>query len=283
MNPLALDVAKKVLNRKNFMMKNNSLKSKIKEIHPDTTAKILLVDDDNIFRSEFKECFSEYNIREASSAEEALNILKKPNEIDLVILDVRMQGMSGLEALSKIKKLAPQTAVIISTAYSSKDIAVDALRGKADDYIEKPLDIEKTKTTIEKLLDERGGQPDIAACDIRDKMERVKRFIERNCFKKISLSDAANAVYLSPKYLSRAFKEHTGVGFSDFKLTVKIDKSKELLNKTGYKIDQISDKLDYQNTESFIRQFKKFTGLTPTQYRKKKWKAVKKIKKKSIA
>jgi two-component system response regulator YesN len=260
-------------------MKNKPFKNGFKEIGSDATAKILLVDDDNIFRSEFKECFNEYNIREASSAEEALSILKKPNELDLIILDVRMQGMSGLDALSKIKKLSPESAVVISTAYSSKDIAIDALRGRADDYIEKPLDIEKTKATIEKLLETRSGQPDIAACDIGDKMEKVKRFIERNCFKKISLNDAANIVYLSPKYLSRAFRQHTGMGFSDFKLTIKIEKSKELLNETGYKIDQISDKLDYQNTESFIRQFKKFTGLTPTQYRKREEKMVKKPRK----
>ncbi|MDD4954852.1 MAG: AraC family transcriptional regulator, partial [Candidatus Omnitrophica bacterium] len=110
---------------------------------------------------------------------------------------------------------------------------------------------------------------DISACTINDKMDKVKRFIERNCFKKISLDDAASTVFLSPKYLSRIFKQSTGMGFSDFRLHIKIDRAKELLEKTGYKVDQISDKLDYQNTESFIRQFKKLTGLTPTQYRVK--------------
>ncbi|MDD4955465.1 MAG: response regulator, partial [Candidatus Omnitrophica bacterium] len=176
--------------------------------------KILLVDDDNIFRSEFKECFNEYGIREAASAEEALNILRKPNEIDLVILDVRMQGMSGLEALAKIKKISPEAAIIISTAYSSKDIAVEALRGRAEEYIEKPLDIDRTREIIDRLLEERNGHADISPCTINDKMDKVKRFIERNCFKKISLDDAASTVFLSPKYLSRIFKQSTGMGFS---------------------------------------------------------------------
>ncbi|MFA5008491.1 MAG: response regulator [Candidatus Omnitrophota bacterium] len=249
--------------------KHKPAKTPSRKISSNNCTKILLVDDDNIFRSEFKECFNEYGIKEAASAVEALDILRKPNEIDLIILDVRMQGMSGLEALAKIKKISPSVAIIISTAYSSKDIAIEALRGKADEYIEKPLDIDRTKDIIEKLLEVRGGPADISACTISDKMDKVKRFIERNCFKKISLNDAANAVFLSPKYLSRIFKQCTGVGFSDFRLNIKIDRAKELLEKTGYKIDQISDKLEYQNTESFIRQFKKLTSLTPTQYRTK--------------
>jgi len=251
----------------NSVKKHKLTKAPARKTNSANCPKILLVDDDNIFRSEFKECFNEYGIREAASAEEALNILKKPNEIDLIILDVRMQGMSGLEALAKIKKISPDAAIVISTAYSSKDIAVEALRGRAEEYIEKPLDIDKTKEIIERLLEARNGHADISACTISDKMDKVKRFIERNCFKKISLNDAANTVFLSPKYLSRIFKQCTGMGFSDFRLRIKIDRAKELLETTGYKIDQISDKLDYQNTESFIRQFKKLTGLTPTQYR----------------
>lgn len=257
-------------------MKNKCTKGVLAELGRYTPEKILLVDDDSVFRSEFKDCFSEYGIKEASSAEEALAILKKPNIVDLIILDVRMQGMSGLEALDKAKKLCPDAAIIISTGYSSKDTALEALRGHADEYIEKPLDIEKTKAVIEKLLEQKSDQADISSCDIKDKVEKVKRFIERNCAKKVSLNDAANVVYLSSKYLSRAFKQHAGVGFSDYRLNLKINKAKELLEKTGYKIDQISDRLDYQNTESLIRQFKKFTGLTPTQYRKKIAKAKKK-------
>ena len=60
----------------------------------------------------------------------------------------------------------------------------------------------------------------------------------------------------------------TGTRFTDYRLKVKISQSRELLKKSGYNIDQIADKLGYKNTESFIRQFKKITGYTPTGYRK---------------
>lgn len=232
-------------------------------------ARVLLVDDDQIFRSEFKDSFEEYGITEASSGDEALKILKKPNEIDLVILDVRMPGINGIEVLTKIKKMSPEVAIIISTAYSSKDVAIEALREKADDYIEKPLDIEATKEIIERMLEAKKSNADYEGMDVKSKIERVKNFLERNCFKKVSLNDAAGAVCLSPKYLSRIFKAHNRIGFSDYKLALKINKAKGFLKKTGYNINQIADKLGYENTESFIKCFKKITGLTPTEYRKK--------------
>lgn len=233
------------------------------------TNRILLVDDDPIFRSEFVECFQEYGIAEASSGDEALAILKKPNELDIVILDVRMSGMNGIEALAKIRKLAPKIRIVILTGYGSKDVAVEALRGQADDYIEKPMDIEATRQVIENFLGTKRNEDGLDAEDIEGKVERVKDFIRRNVYKKVTLEDAAQAVCLSSKYLSRVFKEHAGEGFNEYKLSLKIEEAKNFLAKTGYTVEQISDKLGYLNPESFIRQFKKITKKTPSEFRTK--------------
>ena len=231
---------------------------------------ILIVDDDPEFREEFRDCFNEYEVLEAGNGKEALETLKKPNEIDVVILDVKMPGMNGFEVLSKIKTLDPGLGIVISTGYSSKDAVIEALRGQADNYIEKPLDIDKTREIIDQILDNRKGFSDDASADIKSKIDKVKYFVEKNCYKKVRLEDAAASVCLSPKYLSRVFKENTGTGFSDYKLAVKMAKAKELLQQTGYNVNQISDKLGYENTESFIRQFKKLAKSTPTKYRHKK-------------
>lgn len=231
--------------------------------------RILIVDDDSIFRSEFKECFQEYGIAEASSGEEALHILKKPNEIDLVLLDVRMSGMNGIEVLNRMRKFSPKVRIVILTAYGSKDVAVEALRGQADDYIEKPVDIDLTQKLIEGFLGSKRGEAGLDAVDIKGKVERVKDFIRRNALKKVTLEDAAQTVCLSAKYLSRVFREHAKVGFNEYKLSFKIEEAKNFLLHTGYTVEQISDRLGYQNTESFIRQFKKITKKTPTAFRSK--------------
>ena len=62
-----------------------------------------------------------------------MQLLRKPNEIDLVLLDVMMPGLSGTEVLREMKKLSPNLAIIILTGYSSKDVAIEALKGHADD------------------------------------------------------------------------------------------------------------------------------------------------------
>ena len=230
---------------------------------------ILLVDDDKDFRDEIRDYLEDYKIIEASNGEEALKLLRKPNEIDVVILDVMMPGLRGTEVLKEMKRIAPELGIIILTGFSSKDVAIEALKGHADDYIEKPLNISKIKGSIEDLLEATEKKNMADTNSTKGKIERVKHFAERNYHKKVCLKDAAKVVYLSPKYLSRIFKQNTGVDFSQYKLEIKITKSKELLEKTGYNIEQISDMLGYQNIESFIRIFKKLTGCTPAAFRKK--------------
>jgi two-component system response regulator YesN len=238
--------------------------------------KILIVDDDEDFRSEIRDFLEEYDVIEASNGDKALGLLKRPNDIDLVILDVKMPGLSGTTILKKIKDMLPDIGVIILTGYGSKDIAIEALRGKSDDYIEKPVDIENIKVIIERVLESKRGDEDIDSIDVNGKIERVKRFVERNCYKRLCLKDAAESVYMSPKYLSRIFKQNTGISFSRYRLNIKISKAKELLGATGYNINQIAYNLGFQNAESFMRIFKKLTNCTPTEYRVKKKKQKKK-------
>ncbi len=231
--------------------------------------KILIVDDDEVLRGELKDSLEDYIVIEASSGEAALALLQRAHDIGVVILDVVMSGMSGLDVLSKIRKIDPEMGIIILTGYSTKDTVIEALQSKADDFIEKPIDINRINNAVERLFRSQNRGRNVESLDIKGKMERVKNFIDKNCYKKTHLNDAAQAVCLSPKYLSRVFKEYLGMGFSDYKLKVKVDRAKELLVKFGYNVNQVSEKLGYENTESFIRQFKKITKHTPTEYRKK--------------
>jgi len=233
------------------------------------TEKILIVDDDNEFREEFKYGLEGYDVLEAGSGEEAIKILKSPNEIDLVILDEKMPGLNGTQVLKFIKSADPDMGVIMLTGFGSKDTVVAALRGKADEYLEKPIDIEKAKRVIESILESRQTDKKPGEEDVSDKIGSVKRFVLRNCFKNVSLADAASSVFMSPKYLSRLFKKNARIGFARFKLNVKMDKAKELLTGTGFTVNQVSEKLGFQNPESFMRIFKKVVRMTPTDYRKK--------------
>lgn len=231
---------------------------------------ILIVDDDNEFRHEMRECLEgDYKVIEASNGETALAILNKPNAIDLVVLDVMMPGMLGTDVLRIIKKTKPNLLTIILTGESSKEVAIDALKNRADDYIEKPFQIKEFLSTIQSLLSAKAVKDFAHPKGIHAKIEQSRQFIERNYDKKVTLEDMAAQVNLSPKYFSRVFKEITGEGFNEYRLGIKVKKAAELLKTSDYTVGEIAAKFGYQNIESFIRVFSKITGKTPTQYRLK--------------
>lgn len=222
---------------------------------------ILIVDDDRAFRSEFRDILEEeYNVLEAANGEQALDIIKKPHIVDLIILDIRMPGLQGTEVLKKIKKMDPGIFIIMFTGYDKKEYIIESLRGHADDFLEKPLKINKALRVIKKMLIRK--QQHVSGI-----INKIKYIVEKNYHKNISLKQASDIVCLSPKYISRIFKEHTGTGFNTYKLQLKIEKAKKLLSSTDLNINQISDKIGYLNVESFIRIFKKMTGSTPTAFR----------------
>jgi two-component system response regulator YesN len=228
---------------------------------------ILLVDDDRGFRAELRASLEEFKVLEASSGQSALQILKKAHDVGLVFLDVMMPGLNGIDVLQEIKKIAPDVRIVILTGFSSKDIAIEALKAHADDYIEKPVDPVKVKELIERFMESRGKEEASSGLDAGGKIEKIKRFTLRNIGTNVGLKDAATLVFLSPKYISRVFKQKTGKGFSRYKQEVRIREAREMLVKTGFNINQISEKLGYKNAESFSRIFKKRTGFSPREFR----------------
>jgi len=115
---------------------------------------ILVVDDDNAHRTMLDTLMSGwgYEVTEADDGAVAIEKVREQS-YDLVLMDVRMVKVSGLEALKEIKSFNPAIPVIIMTAYSSVDTAVDALKQGAHDYLTKPLDFDKLKITIVRAME----------------------------------------------------------------------------------------------------------------------------------
>ncbi len=174
-----------------------------------------------------------------------------------------------MEVLREMKKINPCLAIIMLTGQSSKDIAIDALKGRADDYIEKPVNVGKFLETIRSTLAAKALKGFTYTHGINAKIEQARQFIERNFDKKVTLEDVAGQICLSPKYFSRIFKEIAGQGFNEYRLSIKIRQACELLKNSDHTVTEISNRLGYQNMESFIRMFEKIMKLSPTQYRRK--------------
>ena len=115
--------------------------------------RILVVDDEPSHRKMIEAVLSEegYEIYQADNGQTAIDEVEE-RFYDLVIMDIRMPKVGGIDALKKIKTLSPGIPIIIMTAYASIGSAVDALKSGAYDYLTKPLDIEELKILVSKAL-----------------------------------------------------------------------------------------------------------------------------------
>jgi two-component system response regulator HydG len=116
-------------------------------------AKILVADDETSHRQMIEAVLAAegYEVTQAEDGQAAISAVED-RFYDLVIMDVRMPNVDGIQALQKIKQISPDIPVIIMTAYASVGSAVDALKSSAYDYLIKPLDIDELKILVDKAL-----------------------------------------------------------------------------------------------------------------------------------
>jgi DNA-binding NtrC family response regulator len=114
---------------------------------------ILIVEDDTGARTALVKALekSGYRVLQASNGEQALQVIAK-EEVRLVLCDIKLPAMDGLEVLTRIKKLQPQIMVVMMTAFGSVEKAVKALKTGAMDFLEKPLDLEMIRSVVETAL-----------------------------------------------------------------------------------------------------------------------------------
>ena len=121
--------------------------------------KILVADDEQSMR-EFLDIMLKkegYKVSLASNGEEVVKLIDN-DLFDLVLLDIRMPKLDGLSALKRIKAIAPETIVIMITAYASADTAIKAMKEGAYDYITKPFKVEEIKLIIKNALEKKNLQ-----------------------------------------------------------------------------------------------------------------------------
>ncbi|MEC7812035.1 MAG: sigma-54 dependent transcriptional regulator [Verrucomicrobiota bacterium] len=128
--------------------------------------KLLLIDDEDDVRYSFKRIFSspDLNLETAASGEEGLKVIKS-FQPDLVLMDVRMGGINGLETLRRIRQDDAKLPVIMMTAYGTTQTAIDAMKLGAYDYLLKPFDVPKLKQIVADALKAARDMRQVVACE----------------------------------------------------------------------------------------------------------------------
>lgn len=131
---------------------------------------LLCVDDEPIIRELCVNALSHYKVLVAESGQEALKLLES-DPVDIILSDVMIPNMSGLELLQKIKEHQPDQAVVLMTGYSDKELVLEALKAGADDFINKPINILQLNTTVDKVIEKQKIRQELANLKRIDKLK----------------------------------------------------------------------------------------------------------------
>lgn len=143
--------------------------------------KILIADDDQEVRATLSELLeiTGYYTEIAASGKEAIKKFAA-EDFDVVLLDLMMPDMSGLEALAELKKLRPKAKVIMITGFGTIANAVDAMKKGASDYIDKPYKKDELLTAIRRALEEKKFDQEIKALNLEQALFSLSNPIRRN-------------------------------------------------------------------------------------------------------
>lgn len=251
--------------------------------------RILIVDDDATERDgiEFllKRLDSDCEIVKACSGAEALERYDR-ERFDLVITDIKMPLMNGIELCRNIRQRSAETVLVVLSAYGDFEYTQKAIQLRVNDYLLKPISVEEFDSVMTNALRlaRRGARADVPSpeaglSEYRQEcmsteadsriISEVMRCVEEHYMENIGLEWAAAQVELSPGYLSGFFKRSLGKSFTQYLIGVRMEKARELLAKTNMRVAEVGTAVGYANASYFCLQFRKFYGVTPNQIRQR--------------
>lgn len=216
---------------------------------------ILIVDDDGVVRDFYNHLLSRngYHVLQAESAEDALLLLEKQT-FDLVLLDLCMPGMGGMEFLRILRKQDSLPEVLIVSGYATLEDAVEAGKLGVFGVLEKVCPPQKLLAQIEKILDIH--------------KEPLISYIQSHFPEIESCKDVAAFFHIDPRTASNRIKRATNQTCREFLESCRIQEAQRLLAESELEAKEIAAKVGYRSYHTFSHAFQKLTGHTPRQYRR---------------
>lgn len=240
--------------------------------------KVLIVEDDRNYRYAVRslvdwEGLGFQIVGEAVHGKQALQFLER-HEVDLILSDMSMPLMNGVELIQEAKKRYPFIEIIALSAYDDFCFVKDSLKYGARDYIlkqeMKKEDVEKVVLEVKLLLEQRQEKNQLSMLAAAGKSLEIKRaitYIVEHYGEDLTLGGIAENVGLSENYLSNLFKAETQKNITRFINEVRVEKAKVLLQETNKKVYEIGEAVGFKNTTYFSTVFKKIAGKSIQEYR----------------
>ena len=238
--------------------------------------RVLIADDECTIREGFKRLFNweEHGCSLVGEAENGREALEKIAALapDIVIMDISMPVMSGLEVIRQARQSASHTAVVIVSGYDDFSYCQEALRLRVEAYLLKPVDFEELREIVDSLKIKLGEMDLLQDAPTADKdrklIQEMTDYLNRHLDEEISLRLLGEVFYLTPNYISRIFRNELGVNYLSYLTHLRIEKARELLLKTDRGIAEVSEAVGFHDYRTFTKVFKRYEGVPPTQFRK---------------
>ncbi len=266
--------------------------------------RVLLVDDETVILEGLRKIvpWSELGcvvVGEAEDGETGLALVKKTKP-HIVITDIRMPKISGLELISAIKSANIDCQIIILTGFRDFQYAQEAVKYGIFRFLVKPSKIEELLETLRDVIKVIKAD-ETARCYYENMKKKIRKFyaqypgkintsseerdienqkmqyivykalqfMKNNFHKKLTLQVVSDALYVSTWHLSKSIKKDTGATFLELLNQIRLEKAQELLTQTSLKIYEVAGEIGFSDVAYFSRIFKNNTGMTPNQYRNK--------------
>ena len=214
----------------------------------------------------------------AYSAEQGKRILAS-EKVDILLVDVEMPKENGLELLEWMRTKGMRVTTLILSGHQRFDYAQQAIEYHCFNYLLKPVSKPKLNYELGRAADFVRSK-DIAPARAEEE-EFAEELLENSfvaqvrSFVSSQLSDPglcrqniADALHMNPDYLSHVFHREFGKKLTDYITEARIDQAKYLLGSTNMPAEEVAEKVGLPNVSYFYRQFKKYTGQTPQQFRR---------------
>ena len=281
---IELPLGKEHLKNNQIYSDNGKTKKKQQRDAASRNCKILLVDDDiEICRYLKSELSDWYRFVICNNGKEALNQLFS-DDFDLVISDVVMPEMDGITLLKNIKGNAniSHVSVIMLTSKSEISDRLEGIKLGADAYLAKPFSLEELHLTIDNLIDnvrrlkgkfsgalkqdDKVEKIEVKGND-EELMERIMKVVNENLSDSdFNVEKMCDEVGVSRTQLHRKLKEMTGVPTSEFLRNIRLNEAARLIRERKINITQVSYMVGFANNSHFSTAFKKYFGMSPTEY-----------------
>lgn len=224
-----------------------------------------------------EQVFSAYSVKEAMR-------LFLQEDIQILLCDIEMPPTNGFTLLRFAQTHKPDIACIFLSAHAEFAYALEAVKLGSYDYILQPAPFEEIEQAVQKAVhkvreaqrlqryydfeDYREGEPGAESQEgERMPVQRAMDYIRCNISRDLSRTEIAEAIFLSPEYLSHLFKKETGSSLSEYIVTEKMRLAQQLLRDSSMQISEVAQKVGYSNFSYFSQVFKKHLGLSPVEYR----------------